>query len=355
MQVFHSHECVALLATLLILSSLPAHSDVLVREFAPEDGYDWQLARRLSGLAGLPHDHVHWPDLHLDPEGPHHGAAIELVAEVSGLLAGRVCLEAHHHPYCELVNLCVRPDCEGQGVATALVREAICRARALGFKVMVLQGALDDPRAQGIYLKAGFVPATRGEMQRMVCLLDVPLVSNLLKRQPGAEFSSQPASERGQHWWRLSWSAAPDDFVTLYLHGGSCQFDSDGFQPVLQACEFAAGGVSLAAEVEAAPAIERGQTADLLVTVRNLADQPFAGTVRAMLLPDTEVVGEASLAAPALDLQPGEEATVSLPIRVKHEFRCDLLRFGSYPSVPMTAEICWERGSLLLSSAVKVL
>ena len=94
--------------------------------------------------------------------------------------------------------------------------------------------------------------------------------------------------------------------------------------------------------------------ADLLVTVQNLSDHAFSGAVRAMLLPETEVAGEASLEAPALELGPGERATVALPIQVTHHFRCDFLRFGSYPSVPMTAEICWDQGSVLLSVAVKV-
>jgi ribosomal protein S18 acetylase RimI-like enzyme len=350
----HVCACLSVLTTLLVTSLAVAQGEVKVREYAPSDEHDWQLARRLSGLASLPTDHGRWSPLWLDSSPQGKGSGAELVAEVDGLVVGRVHLEAHHHPYCELVNLSVRPDYEGLGVATTLVREAIARARALGLKVMVLQEFLDEAQAHGIYQKAGFLPATRGEMLRLVKLLDVPLVSGLLKRAPQAEFTSKPAPERGEKWWRLSWNGGPQDFVALYLHGGSCQFDSDGFQPVFQAGEFTRDNVSLALEAEMTPELARGEVGDLRVTVKNLAKEPFRGVVRAVLLPDTQVEGDLSRRAPTVALGPGEQEEVLLPVKVTHDFRCDFLRFGSYPSMPMTAEVCWERGSVLLSVAVKV-
>jgi len=364
MLVVHAHDCVTLLALLAAASLAAGQPDVRVREFTPSDEYDRDLVKRLSGLAGLPRRHGHWPRLWDETHPWTKDAGIQLLAEVDGLIVGRVFLEAHHHPYCELVNLSVRPDYEGQGVATALVRDAITRARGLGFKVMVLQEDSGGGPAHGIYEMAGFVPATRGAMLRMVKPLDVPLVSALLKRTPDAAFASDAAPERGDRWWRLSWRATPDDFASLYLHGGSSQFDSDGFQPVIQGCDFAAGSTGLAAEAEAAPDVTRDRpqnpiasargAVDVLVTVGNRGDQAFQGVVRAMLLPDTEVDGPASLQALSIELAPGETQTLTLPIRITHQFRCDLLRFGSYPSVPLTVEIAWERGSMLLSAAVKV-
>jgi ribosomal protein S18 acetylase RimI-like enzyme len=354
LQVNAIHECLTLVAALLVVSAAAAQERVEVREYSPSDECDWQLTRRLAGLAGLPAGHAHWPSLWPDDDPRTERAGVELLAEVDGLVVGRVLLEAHHHPYCELVNLCVRPDCEGMGVATALVQESIRRARQLGFKVMVLQESLDDGPAHGIYQRAGFVPATRGDMQRMVKLLDVPLVASLLRTFPDAEFVSEPPPDRGEKWWRLSWHAGADDFVALYLHGGSCQFDSDGFQPVIQACEFAYNGVSLAVEADMAAEIARGAVGDLRLHLENRGAEPFEGAVRAMLLPETEIDGEAALGALAVKLEPGGEQTAVLPIRARHQFRCDYLPFGSYLSVPMTAEVCWKAGSVLLSVAVKV-
>lgn len=354
MQVNCAYECLIVLVALLIASAAAAQDRVEVREYAPADDYDWQLTRRLTGLAGVPSHHASWPALWPEDDPRTRRAGLELLAEVDGLIVGRTLLEAHHQPYCELVNLSVRPDYQGLGVGTALVRQAITHARRLGFKVMVLQEGLDDALAHGIYERAGFVPATRGGMQRMVKLLDVPLVGSLLRTFPDAEFVSEPPPDRGEGWWRLSWHAGPEDFVALYLHGGSCQFDSDGFQPVIQACEFAGQGIVLHAEARMAAQMKRGETSELQVTLENRGEQPFSGTVRAMLLPGTEVAGEAALRAPQVAIAPGEQETVALPIKVTHQFRCDYLPLGSYPSVPMTAEVCWERGSVLLSVAVKV-
>ncbi len=354
MQVNDVYQCLTLVAGLLVVATAAAEDRVEVREYTPADEYDWQLTRRLAGLAGVPTRHAYWPPLWLDDDPRTKRAGIELLAQVDGLVVGRVLLEAHHQPYCELVNLCVRPDYEGMGVATALVQESVRRARRLGFKVMVLQEALDDAPAHGIYEKAGFLPATRGDMQRMVKLLDVPLVGSLLRSFPDAEFVSEPPPDRGARWWRLSWHSGADDFVALHVRGGSCQFDSDGLQPVIQACEFAHNGVSLAAEADMSAEMAKGAVSDMRVHLENRGAAPFEGAVCARLLPETEIDGQSALGALAVMLEPGEEQSVVLPIRVKHQFRCDYLPFGSYLSVPMTAEVCWDRGSVLLSVAVKV-
>ena len=351
MQVIHACEWLVIPAALALVSTAAAQTDILVRDLTSEDDHDWSLTRRLSGIAGLPRQHGLWPRI---PEADTTTAGIELVAEVDGLPVGRVHLEAHHHPYCELVNLGVRPDYEGLGVATSLVREAVTRARSLGLKVMVLQEDLGGGPAHDIYERAGFLSATRGEMQRMVKLLDVPSVSMLLKRHPEAELTSEPAPDWGEKCQRLAWQAAPDDSVALYLFGASGQGDSDGFQPVIGACEVADGAVDLVARLECAQEVEKGKPVELLVTVENRADAPLEGCVRAMLLAGTEVAPGGPREPVPLTVEPGQEQTVALPVRITQAFRCDFLRFGSYPAVPLTVEICWERGSVLLSRAVKV-
>ena len=351
MQVIHVCEWLVVLTALALVSTAAAQTDILVRDLTPEDEHDWSLTRRLSGISGLPRKHGVWPRI---PEADTLKAGIELIAEVDGLVVGRVHLEAHHHPYCELVNLGVRPDYEGMGVATSLVREAVTRARSLGLRVMVLQEDLGGGTAHDIYERAGFLPATRGDMLRMVKLLDVPSVSMLLKRHAEPEFTSEPAPDWGERCQRLAWQAAPDDSVALYLFGGSCQFDSDGCQPVIGACEIADGTVDLAARLECATEAGKGKTVELLVTIENRADTPLEGCVRAMLLPNTEVAPDGPREPVPLTVEPGQEQTIAMPVRISHEFRCDFLRFGSYPSVPLTVEVCWERGSVLLSRAVKV-
>jgi len=336
---------------------------VTVRWLRPEDALDHDLCRSLSGLAGLPATHATWCCPVPDPALPPHSRT--LVAASDGLVVGRAVLEAPYHPYCELVNLCVRPDYRRRGVATAIVAEGLRVARALGLKYMVLQTELDSP-ATRIYERAGFLRATRCGMQRMIHLLDAPLVGLFLADHPGAELASAPAADLGERWWRLAWTDGADS-VELLLHGGSCQFDSDGSQPVVQAARWVSGDRGLAARIDAPPEVCRGAVMDggngalianepsgLRITLRNLGAHALTVAVRAMLLPHTAIVAEHALAAPQIELGPGEEAIATLAIRVEHSFPCDHQRFCSYPSVPSTAEICWEGRSVLLSAAARV-
>jgi GNAT superfamily N-acetyltransferase len=326
--------------------------DLKVRDLQPAEEFDHNLCRRLAGEAELPTKHAVWPAVwpNLDEYLRHE----TLVAVQNELIVGRAILEARYQPCCELVNLCVRPDCRNQGAGTALVNEAIKRARSMGFKYMFVQENLDDAEAHNIYLKAGFLMATKGNMQRLIRLLDVPVVSNFLTLHPSATFTPEPAAQLGDRWWRLSWREG-ESSVALYLHGGSCQGDSDGFQPVVQAFDRADGGMSISASAEASEKeMVRGETVSkLTMTVQNQADKPFKGVVRAVLLPDTEVVGEPAAPVP-VELVAGESQVVDIQVRVTAGFDRGTTKFLSYRSAPLTLELCWEKGSVLLSVAVKV-
>jgi len=349
----------------LAVTAAASHRDkqVIVRELGLGEDFDHELCKRLAGLSGIPKQHAAWPRLWSSVQDL---SGQTLVGSVDGLVVGRAILEAPHHPYCELVNLCVRPDYRGRGVATAIVRESIRRAREMGFKYMVVQEDKDSPAAHGIYEKAGFLNATVGEMHRLIHLLDVPLVSTFVHDHPDADFVTEAAPEFGERWWQLLWRSG-NDHVALFVHGGSCQFDSDGLQPVVQACEFVCGNAGLMVKAEMVTEVRRGEMvelregklvrnelAELAVVVENCGAQSFTGMVRAVLLPDTDVVGELATSVPQIKLEPGESTTIRLPIRVRHEFICDAQGVCSYPSAPLTAEICWEGGSILLSVAVKI-
>jgi len=336
---------------------------IAVRWLRPEDEFDHDLCRRLSGLAGLPKAHAAWQRHRPDPARPPHCRT--LVGTVDGLLVGRAVLEAPWHPYCELVNLCVRADYRRRGVATAIVAESIRLVRAMGLKYMVLQTDREGP-AIDLYARAGFLRATVGEMQRMIHLLDVPLVSGFLLDHPQATLESEAAGDWGERWWRLAWREG-DDCVELLLHGGSSQFDSDGLQAVVQAAQFVRGDTGLAARVDMPAEVVRGAVidagngklvpngpAEMTVTLHNLGAQSLTLVVRAVLPESTALVGEHAQAPPRVELGPGEEATVALGLRAEHDFACDHLRFLSYPSTPFTVEVCWEGGSVLLSAAVRV-
>jgi len=58
----------------------------------------------------------------------------------------------------EIGNNAVRPDCQGQGIATALYRHVLDRMRALGMRFAKVQTGLDPSHApaRAAYRKAGF-------------------------------------------------------------------------------------------------------------------------------------------------------------------------------------------------------
>jgi GNAT superfamily N-acetyltransferase len=315
------------------------------------EGFDHDLCRRLAGEADLPTKHGVWPALWPNPDDYLRHET--LVAVQNGLIIGRAILEAHYLPCCEVVNLCVRPDCRNQGAGTALVSEAITRARGMGFKYMFVQEYPKDAQAHGIYMKAGFLTATKGQMQRLVRLLDVPVVSNFLALHPEAAFTSEPATHLGDRWWQLCWRGR-ESKVTLYLHGGSCQGDSDSYQPVVQAFNLTEGRVSISADLEASEQeMVPGETVNkLTMTVKNSAGPPFNGAVRAVLLPETEVAGEPE-APVRVAVEAGGCQTVEIPVRLTAAFNRATAGFLSYRSVPLTLEVCWEGGSVLLSVAAK--
>lgn len=319
--------------------------DLSVREITDGDAFDHSLCRRLSRDAALPREHGCWP------RQARQDATLLAVAD--GLVVGRAVLEAPYLPYAELVNLCVRPDYRHRGAATAIVREALTRARAAGFRHLVVQEYLDEAQAHNVYLRSGFLPATVGEFRRLVHLVDVPLVSLFRQAHPEARHESLADPRFDDQWWKLAWTAG-DDQVALFLHGGSCQSDSDGFQPVVQACELRSPERGFTARLESASRAKRGDTTALSVAVEALPPGGFEGIVRAMLLPDTEVPGPVGLSSIALALPPGKAARVEIPVRIRHEFATDGQRFRSYPSAPFTVELAWEGGSVLLSAAVIV-
>jgi ribosomal protein S18 acetylase RimI-like enzyme len=333
-----------------------------VRSLRETDAFDHDLVRRLAGITSspIPRRHMTLPSLAL-ADGPLGGDT--LVACVDGLVVSRAVLEAVYPPYCELVNMGVRPDYRRRGVGTALVLEAQRRARATGFKYMALQTERDNERAYRFYESLGFLPAAEGEMRRMVALLDAPIVNLFRLRHAGWEFTSQSDEELGARWWRLEWRDG-GQHVALLMFGGSCQHDSDGLLPTVRALEVRDQGAHLSIRADAPDTILTGEPgkypppgagrAEVRITVRNLGETEFVGSVRAVLLPDLEVPGCRGAELPELRVEPGDTGQAAFCIAVQPRFSRDAFRFTSYPSVPLTAEVCWAECSVLLSAAAKI-
>jgi GNAT superfamily N-acetyltransferase len=99
--------------------------------------------------------------------GGGHGGVV-LVAALTGDVVG-VCqlivfrhLQAHGGLCAELESVHVHPDHRGTGVGSALVREAVARARALGCYRVQLTSNTGRPDAHRFYEGLGFVPSHLG-------------------------------------------------------------------------------------------------------------------------------------------------------------------------------------------------
>jgi len=107
-----------------------------------------------------------------------------IVARVGGVVVGRAILDAVFYPLAELENLEVAPAYRGQGVGSAIVRQAVNAAARAGFLAIHAQTFKDNIPAHRLYTHHGFLAATRGEMLRVWKFLNLPALSQFLYDHP---------------------------------------------------------------------------------------------------------------------------------------------------------------------------
>ena len=81
-----------------------------------------------------------------------------LVAEWDGRLAGCAGLRKHDADVAELKRMYVRSAYRRQGLARVLLSAAEERARALGYRRLVLETGAEQPEALALYLATGYQP-----------------------------------------------------------------------------------------------------------------------------------------------------------------------------------------------------
>jgi ribosomal protein S18 acetylase RimI-like enzyme len=115
----------------------------LLTRYAEEQGFKLCFQGFDRELAGLPGDYA-------EPEGSL------LLARAGGAAAGVVALKPLGSGAVELKRLYVRPDDRGGGLGRRLAEAALARARAKGYREIVLETLDSMVQARGLYAALGF-------------------------------------------------------------------------------------------------------------------------------------------------------------------------------------------------------
>ncbi len=95
----------------------------------------------------------------LDIFGPPDGECVLAILE--GTPAGTVMLRRRNQADCEMNRMFVAPEARGHGIGRALCRELIDRAKALGYRNMLLDAGMRHHEAVALYRSLGFVDDDR--------------------------------------------------------------------------------------------------------------------------------------------------------------------------------------------------
>lgn len=309
-----------------------------------------------AGWQEPPTRHRIWPEADADWQARRYYK--EYVAEVDGVIAARVGLEAYRPPFAELCNLSVRPDYQRRGLGKMLTQTCLREAARRGFVALFLQTELDNRGAHHLYTGMDFVPTAHGKMLRLLKFLDYPLLADFRRLHPLNQYRCLPAGETGSHW-NLEWHGyICDDLLRLRLEGGSCQSDSDGIGPALTACDWridaGARQLSLELQRENARDLEPGNHVELQITLRNTGKRMESGTFQMILPPGVEISAASPGANRAFtwEAAPGEEIVQPVTLLIEEHFDAGTLWYLNYDSLSVSVESYWEGHRALLSTSL---
>jgi ribosomal protein S18 acetylase RimI-like enzyme len=311
---------------------------IIVRCARPEDAHAVSVARTIGDWWPYkrPKGHVCWPAPVLT--GPHKQCQ-ELVAEVDGRVVGRVYLEAIYPPFGELINLSVLPAYRGRGVGGALVDGCLAELARKGFLAAFLQTDLTDaPAAHRLYARKGFLAAAKGKMLRLVRFISLPLLDGFLYDHPLATFHAEPGADARQ--WPLVWSDwITDDALRIWLTGGSCDKDSDGYGPGVSAVDVSAQALHVTAHVSGPSKAAVSETIHLALALSNQSDKPLDFSARLLLPPGCGPEGQWAKTGPVETVGAGQTFETGFDISVSQGLDLEALHYATSQSVPCTIEV----------------
>lgn len=328
-------------------------SSVVVRASEPEDKSRANIVRWSAGWLDPPTRHRTWPEADAEWQVRHYFR--EFIAEVDGVLAARVGLEAYRQPFAELIDLCVRPDYQRRGLGELLTRRCQEEAALRGFTALFLQTEMDNLGAHRLYTGLGFVPTAYGKMLRMVKFLDYPLIAAFQRTHPLCQYWCTPIADTPRAW-NLEWHAyITEDYLRLRLEGGASQSDSERIGPALTGLEWRIGQGERSLHIQIAPEavhdLEPGHHAALELSVTNNGKRMESGIWQMVLPPGVVVSSPATnqIKAFTWEVAPGEQIKQSLVLQVEPGFDNSPLWYLNYDSLPVCCETFWEGHRAMLS------
>ena len=337
-------------------SSQEEEPNIVLRTADPEDRPRAMAVQWSVGWAEAPIRHRTLPEA--DAEWQAQNYFQEIVAEVDGVIAGRVGLEAFCPPFAELVNLSVRRDYRRMGLGQKLTRACREAAAQRGFSFLFLQTELDNTAAHRLYTGLDFVPTAHGKMLRMLQPLDYPLLAEFCLTHPLNQYSCTPIPDAVRAW-NLEWNAyVTADYVRLRLEGGASKSDSGGIGPALTGCEWRCGEgermLRLRIEREDVRDVEPGDHIELTLTVHNGGERVESGLFQMILPSGVRVTSPATNTVQVFrwEVGPNESVVQTVTVQIEPTFDASVLRHLNYSSLSLCVETYWEDHRALLSTSI---
>ena len=333
-----------------------AGSEIVLRAAEPEDRPRAREVQWAVGWKEPPTQHRSWPEADADWQARRYYR--EIVAEVDGIIAARVGLEAFRQPFAELIDLCVRPEFRRLGLGEMLTRECERESAKRGFRALFLQTEMDNSAAHRLYTGLGFVPTAYSTMLRMVKLIDCSLLTDFQRAHSLTRYTCAPAPGEARACI-LEWHAyITDDYLRLRMEGGASRSDSEGVGPAITGCDWCTGQGARALNARLTPEavrdIEPGNHVEITVDITNSGRSVEGGAIQLLLPPGISVTSPATNREKAFlwRAEPGETVTQPAVLQVEPGFDAGVLHELNYGSVPVSAEVYWDRRRILLNASL---
>jgi ribosomal protein S18 acetylase RimI-like enzyme len=331
-------------------------SRVVIRAAEPDDYARARAVQWSAGWKDAPENHRYWPAHDVEWANRHYFR--EFVAEVDGVVAARIGLEAYCPPFAELVNLCVRPDFRRHGLGQALTNAGQREAARMGFSILFLQTEMNNLEAHRLYAAQDWVPTAYGKMLRMVKMLDYPLLTGFKRDHPLHQYRCIPDSTAERTWYMEWYAYITDDRIRLTLESGASRSESAGMAPCITGCDWSVGQgarwLILKLTRENISNIEPGHHIELEIEATNSGTRTETGVFQMVLPPGIRVASPTTNTEQTFswNLAPGESMRQPVVVQVEPQFDAAALWYLNYTSIPVSVETYWEGHRALMCTSL---